>query len=156
MIETCWSDFKCFNVWHLNCFITNKCISWPIIYSELKCTVKQWKTKFISLSKLLVMSIFWFFVYSVAQLSGSELGCLMVEVSRSHRHTTIGSIPLDKGSALRRNLFSIVQYFKIIKRHFMLVIINKETYRYAGATSILNTFRETISHRFINNNRHLW
>jgi hypothetical protein len=34
--ETCWSDFKCFRVWHLNwCFITNKCISWTIIYSLL-------------------------------------------------------------------------------------------------------------------------
>jgi hypothetical protein len=47
MIETCWSDFKCFSVWHLNeCFITNKCISWTIIYSELKCTAKQWKRDF--------------------------------------------------------------------------------------------------------------
>jgi hypothetical protein len=45
MIETCWSVFKCFSVWHLNwSFITNKCFSWTIIYSGLKCTVNQWKT----------------------------------------------------------------------------------------------------------------
>jgi hypothetical protein len=36
MIETCWSDFKCFNVWHLNWgFITNKCISWTFTRSPL-------------------------------------------------------------------------------------------------------------------------
>jgi hypothetical protein len=37
-IETCWSDFKC--------FITNKCISWTITHSELKCTEKQWNSYF--------------------------------------------------------------------------------------------------------------
>jgi hypothetical protein len=45
MIETRWSDFKCFNVWRLNwCFIRNKCISWTITHSELKCTAKQWSS----------------------------------------------------------------------------------------------------------------
>jgi hypothetical protein len=40
MNEACWSDFKCFSVWHLNeCFNTNKCISWTFIYSGY-CSVK--------------------------------------------------------------------------------------------------------------------
>jgi hypothetical protein len=36
--------FACCTVWRgmSTCFITNKCISWTIMYTELKCKVKQW------------------------------------------------------------------------------------------------------------------
>jgi hypothetical protein len=107
--------------WHFSTSITTK--AEQIDFSSLA------NTKLKSLSKLLVKSVYsivCFFVF-LWHKSNSELGCLMVEVSRSHRHTTVGRIPLDKGSARRRNLFSIVDYFKIIKRLFKLVIINKET-----------------------------
>jgi hypothetical protein len=43
MLETCRSAF---NGWHfrLMFYYTEMCICWFVIFSELKCTVKQWKT----------------------------------------------------------------------------------------------------------------
>jgi hypothetical protein len=123
MIETCWSEFKCFNVWHFKwCFITNKCISWTITYSK-------YSSNFILL----------FSVYETTSRAAFHRwkGCILLIAWKGHSsiqhvtavvalrpipghglplqgfvithtgHTTLGRTPLDEWSARRRDRYLV-------------------------------------------------
>ena len=49
------------------------------------------------------------FFFPMALRPNADLGLLILEVSRSHRHNTVGRTPLDEWSARRRDLYLTAQ-----------------------------------------------